>query len=511
MTANDSARVPELIQVQFDDLMKSLDSIASRIDRSETGNQWLSRVLLKLIYKFQANAGVYFSLATDVISSAKVQNSQIRELYEYGRVLNKILDHVSLLDEMSQYALSAPQPLLEAFIWGAAGELSEMPILVPLRRSQYSYVHFNYVRSVGVIGYAIPTLTRLPQDVAILWHEVAGYLVDRVRRDGRLKAWAVELQKRLKYEEWKSESFPTAWDWYWRLFMTSKLERWAVKLNISKTEDGSTLVVDDSADIRRYFNYRTGGDDKSTGEEVETVDTDLAWQIDWLGEFVEDLYGVRSLGAVYFHTLASVLLQRYRVLTIGDLKHPAPLLRLQVAYGYLMRLGTDESYDDLRSALAPKGLDAALPATDEVKPEWWSYVKAAGDIIVGVLVGVFETDDNLFARDRVPVGSNDQWKAMVSYIHKASKANDYHSLRPPLDDALFDLVSQVCSKYSTAIDDGVINNALDQATGFWTTPGYKPSNDANDNLRWLHAIEFTGTDGNLPIVSGQNTPLKAPQ
>jgi len=447
-------------------------------------------------------------MATDVISSAK---PQVRELYEYGRVLNKILDHISLLDEMSQYALSTPQPLLEAFVWGAAGELSEMPILVPLRRPQYSYVHFNYVRSVGVIGYAIPTLARLPQDVAILWHEVAGYLVARLRRDGRLKAWALSLQNKMKDETSGSESFPTAWDWYWRSFMTSTLERLSVKLNISETERGSTLVVDDSAGIRRYFNYPTGGDDKSTGKEVETVETDLAWQIDWLGEFVEDLYGIRSLGDVYFRTLASVLLQQYRVLTIGDLKHPAPLLRLQVAYGYLRRRRkiTTPS-EDLMNALAQIEFGDVSAASDEVQPEWFSCSKTVGDIIVEILNGVFEVDDNLFARDTTTVSNYDQWQAIVSCIKEASATNDYNSLRYPPAAAVLDLVKQVRDGYTTAIDNGVKSSALDQTTSFGATQGYKPSNDAKDNLRWLHAIEFTRTDRSTSTTEGQTIPLMAP-
>jgi hypothetical protein len=57
--------------------------------------------------------------------------------------------------------------------------------------------------------------------------------------------------------------------------------------------------------------------------------------MDWLGEFIEDLFGIEALGESMFRPMTEAFLGSYQRPEIGDLHHPSLLLRLRVAYEFL--------------------------------------------------------------------------------------------------------------------------------------------------------------------------------
>ena len=431
-----------------------------------------------------------------------------------------------------------------------ANELSQVPVLIPLRLPQYCFVHFNYVTSVGVIGYTMPALARPPQDVAVLWHEVAGYSVARAR-GGKLQNWARNLRTALMAEPCSPDSErtsgDTAWDWYRDSFMTSKLDRIPVRLRISSDDNRSRLAVDTSKKIRDYFTIKRQEDAAvyAGAAQPEYVENDNAWQTDWLGEFIEDLYGIRSLGEVYFRTLVSTLLQNYPVLTIGDLKHPAPLLRLQVALCYLrsyndakqrsvvektltefkrdypgaighLQFAADAARDPM-AATDLDDFDAAVIAgrkSDNAKREWLQCLQVVANTIARELA-VFAEDPILFAPASSRSRSNNAWKDVVAFIQRADKPDSYQGLSRRPDEKLIELVAKVREEYCSAIDGIVKNGVSAEPSSVWIQQGYsrkagwdfgdapKNSDEAIAALQRLHAIEFVVTDETGPYTQGQ--------
>jgi hypothetical protein len=540
-------------QQQFDALMTTIPDIQKDIEKPRTPELPWRTYLQTLVEEFKCAATAYFETAKVVIDGVRKANQPVNVPYEFGQVLMKIANHTALLDDIAKQGPSeSPETLLEALIWTAAAELSELPILIPRLQSQNSFIHFNYVRSIGIIGYTSPALARPPQDAAIFWHEVAGYSVARALDDGHLQIWATELKCKLQEKRCsaagESRAFTYAWDWYWTSFMKSKLEQMRVKLVISRDGDASRLVVKDSAGIRRYFKFKEPDLAAATANHNSNVEDDISWQVAWLGEFIEDMYGLRSLGSVYFHTQASALLQRYPDLTIGDAKHPAPLLRLQVALNFLATQpgnDTDASavikvLEDLNNAFPGaigclqfnKGnADNSLPCNDldnvdvaisgsprgltnKVKQEWLCCLRAAAKII-SETVACIAASDKLFAPESpakeitvvhkikaaVQASAEEITEGGVQVYSQAQNTSPGSRLCKSLEL----LESGIRAQYWADVANNMKYRTSSEQVSAFAKEIEKLGDMCNakgamEALQRLHTIEFTRTDANGPDV-----------
>ncbi len=100
------------------------------------------------------------------------------------------------------------------------------------------------------------------------------------------------------------------------------------KVNLKFTQD-RRLVLPDREEIRSYFAH-----DASNSQDF-TIDNDDDWQMRWLGQILEDLFGLRELGTDHVDFAGDALRRGYEVWKEGDPKHPSPHMRLQIAEKYL--------------------------------------------------------------------------------------------------------------------------------------------------------------------------------
>ncbi|MCP4400096.1 MAG: hypothetical protein GY801_22665 [bacterium] len=175
------------------------------------------------------------------------------------------------------------QGALEKIIDCIATRFSTDSLFIPLIAEDFRCIQFNYMPSdIVVIDMPPSALSLLPWHLGVLWHEVGGYAVARLKKRGDLKKWAEELYA-------------------------------------------------DSTDVRYYFenSYR-----KSEGRQPNK---ESGWCENWLGEFFEDLFGVQALEEIMVEALMNALTQRYPDPTCGDQEHPPPDLRLQVVVEFLKK------------------------------------------------------------------------------------------------------------------------------------------------------------------------------
>lgn len=287
--------------------------------------------LKKEFVKVVEQYGRVMSLAIENEGQARkrLHNQQLAYYFDQG--LSQVSAHVQLLAELaaadSQDRLEFSD-LLELIIAGIFTRFKETPVFFPLFSSEFKYVHFNYMDNVAVIGIPLSVWARPTWSLGVLWHEVGGYAVARARRSGKFQQWTNELAETLRGQDRKSPF----WPYYRGLYEASRLQNVNVEL---KVYDDYCRVIK-SREIRRYFRktYRTSH---------LNIDNDSRWQIAWLGEFFEDLFGVQALGETMLEVLADIFMRRYKNVYLGDAHHPPPNLRLQVILCYLDEIYKDET------------------------------------------------------------------------------------------------------------------------------------------------------------------------
>lgn len=279
----------------------------------------------KVFPYFESTALEYVSLAEWIIPGMKAYPTD----YCYGQVLREITEHVRLLLSirsgdvpLEPQSLQKSLDAIQAIIWHISQYLpntsGERPILVPILYNRFMYFHLNYVNGVGIIGVPPDALVRPHHNLAILWHEAAGYWVAQQAANASfLKKQALILKKKLDAE--------SVWDYYRDMYKRSLLHRLPMELDIN---DGSLKV----SGITALLNYFAEYNPKSR---ETTIDTDLAWQQVWLGQILADLFGVQALGDTMAKSLRSALSRAYAHQDLGDLHHPPPSLRIEVAHQYL--------------------------------------------------------------------------------------------------------------------------------------------------------------------------------
>lgn len=326
-----AARAGIQLEPEVNRLLEYLDGLLR--SPSATDIDWQQTMYHDLVKHFKNTALEYARLADNILPCAARHDPKLSIRYYYEEVLKKIADHVRLLaqlfvrldDTSTEPGEISELDAIQAIIWDASKHIpGERPVLIPMLSTQFMYVHLNYVSGVGFIGVPPYALVRPYPDLPILWHEVAGYWVAQERASGNaLKERARGLQDRLRDVPRGTRSL---WDGYRDQYAQSVSHNARVKLTI--TEDSIWL-----AELAKLVRYFARG---SHGLQEPNVDTDYDWQMLWLGQILEDLFGVRYLGETMERSLAIALESAYETPPeIGDHKHPPSALRLKIAAEYL--------------------------------------------------------------------------------------------------------------------------------------------------------------------------------
>lgn len=275
--------------------------------QSQDGDAHKKQILDRLRGSFKLIAKYYFELGERAIQNGPPEN----KAYYNAQVISHLVEHVQLLNSMSQSSALASVdrwPLIRKVIDAISTRFEPKPILVPVISTQFEYVHFNYMENVAVINVPLNIWSTPSRSLSILWHEVAGYSVARARRNDDLKHCASDLASRL-HRKGLEES-------YRKWFLRSALERVTVRVNLNQTYP----TIDAPSEFRKRLMAEVNGTD---------------WQLDWLGEFVEDLFIAQAFEERALEMLALALMRRYEAADLGDATHPSPGSRLQVVLEYL--------------------------------------------------------------------------------------------------------------------------------------------------------------------------------
>lgn len=311
------------LRAEVKHLLRDLRHLAG--NKSQTINPWRQNIYDQLLPYFASTALEYVNLAEKVIPIAQEDSMD----YCYNRVLQEITEHVRLLLSIRAGDVATePQSLqqnlnaFQAIIWHIAQYVpstnDERPLLIPILSNRFMYFHLNYVNGMGIIGVPPDALVRPYHDLAILWHEVAGHWVAQQAANANfLKKRTLELNKRLHEV--------SVWSCYRDMYKRSIQQRLTVKLDIN--EDSLTI-----AGIAGILNYFAEHNPK---RQETTIDTDLEWQKVWFGQILADLVGVQALGDTMAKSLRSALSRAYAHQDLGDLHHPPPSLRIEIARKYL--------------------------------------------------------------------------------------------------------------------------------------------------------------------------------
>ena len=332
------AGLAEQLKLEADQLKPEVDRLLDFVRRLQQSsaptapNDLRKDVDAKLIDYFETAAHAYVDLANKTITCAARHDPTLPVRFYYGEVLQNIAGHVRLLSQLFvgmgqpplQQGQISPLDAIQAILWAISRRVPGLPLLVPVLSSQFIYVHLSYVQGVGIIGVPAYALVRPYPDLPILWHEVAGYWVAQLRAKGALLTMAKTFQSDLQKASF-GVSERSLWDCYRDLYEQSLLETARVKLKITT----DSIRIPESKKIRSYFAHDNAG-----GEELN-IDTDYDWQMGWLGQILEDVFGLSELGETMFESLKIALSRAYEAKDIGDHGHPPPALRLAIADEYL--------------------------------------------------------------------------------------------------------------------------------------------------------------------------------
>lgn len=313
--------------------MLCLDCLQQRLS---VNDDW-TPIFKTLLEHFSSTARHYVYLANKIMPCVAKYAPELPFEYYYEQVLKQIADHVRLLSQLfvqpSCTPLGSEQvsdfDAIRAIIWDASQYLSgERPVLIPMLSTQFMYVHLNYVSGIGIIGVPPYGLVRPYPDLPILWHEVAAYWVARLRAvqtpEEHLKSQANELKNILLSH--KLGDNRTLWGYYRDQYVDTLSQDVRVKLTVNPKSIG----IKGQAKLLRYF-----ASDSNDSQE-QNVDIDTTWQQVWLGQILEDMFGVQHLGPVMRDSLEFALKKAYETPSdIGDYGHPSPKLRLKIADEYL--------------------------------------------------------------------------------------------------------------------------------------------------------------------------------
>ncbi len=343
---NEFDAIEAVMRKEFGNLIEYARSLRSApLENKYQEKPWFDPIFNRLIDAFIPTAENYYILAVKTIRCAKQKDDTVPVKYHFGQVLLRISDHVRLLNSLANSnnattdKLQALMRVAEGIIWGITSRFDQKrslarPILIPLPGRQFTYIHFNYMNNLGVIGVPISLLTTPKLSLPALWHEVGGYYIASERANGRLEKQHTELRESLGGN---NATIGPLWQAYLKIYENS----WLQKADVQLTLNSRSCRISNSAEIRRYFLYLRDkvGVETATLPVVQTVDKDTSWQMAWLGEFFEDLFAVEALGTLASDSLSQILARVYKNEGIGDKTHPSPALRIQVVREFLKQIG----------------------------------------------------------------------------------------------------------------------------------------------------------------------------
>jgi hypothetical protein len=323
-------------------LLNYLDRLVKQLETTADGQSiwqapWLADRFCQLVGAFNGAALAHAKKVKKAIEAAAGKDKELRVAYYHDQVLKKIGDHIRLLAQLlislqhNRLPSLPGEPELstldaiQAIIWEISQRIPENhhTVLVPMLASQFMYVQLEYTDVTGIVGIPPYALWSLYPDLPILWHEVAGHWVAQQKKFSRLKQHAEKLQEKLKAATLEPASL-SLWDKYREQYEQSCSHGAVVDLSIT----GGKVGLKRPNVTHRYF---LGYDGEAPG-----VDTDFEWQMSWLGQILEDMFGLRDLGDIMKQSMDYALGRAYNSPgNIGDHKHPSPELRLAVASLYL--------------------------------------------------------------------------------------------------------------------------------------------------------------------------------
>jgi hypothetical protein len=347
------ANVYEVNNVAQSDSKDLLAFITGLLDMPEQrpNSEEVRAKLKPVIETFEMVAQAYLNKAQALLSKEPAQP----RLQKYEQVLSKVQSHALELSELirpdpyKEFSPSDRRQLFNKLIAFIAKRtnVSGQPFILPVLDESFKYVHFNYVDGFGLLCLPprMATTHASNRNLSIFWHEAAGFAIATAKNKHpeKLRDAASRLYERLL-------EYNGYWERYSELYRQSLLS----SLRGRDTFDKACILDEIEKLIR-----------DNILSNPNNIDGDGSWQVTWLSEFLEDLYGVMvakddnrpgPMADGVVRMLAGALAATYKNLDVGDSGHPSPRLRVLAAISFLCN-GNQECIDQRIAAVIGESED----------------------------------------------------------------------------------------------------------------------------------------------------------
>jgi hypothetical protein len=299
----------------------------------------------------------------------------LKRSQKYGEALDHVREHAILLADIARVPpKTVISPERRSLLIGVLQQIAQrliarrlsgstqdsnvaIPILLPIFSLRFKYIHFNYMLGFGLVGIPPEFISDNSSgaNLSVLWHEAAGHAMAVMKRYNkyRVEEWAEALATGLEGVE--------HWDAYRDMYRKSILE------NLRHKEAFEAAGMLD--DLKTSYLQKLLTD--------ELIRKETRWQIDWLTEFLEDLFWVMVVEGTESEyqqaaimVIANALFSRYPDPDVGDVEHPPLRLRLLVAIAYLclddparLEKTINDYSDDIKNLLKPDKVNYTLALT----------------------------------------------------------------------------------------------------------------------------------------------------
>jgi hypothetical protein len=321
-------------------------------------------------------AWAYFNQACELIDRVEdFKTTPRQKIYWRHRVLKRLLDD---WDAISPLLLAAKDPRvknIESLLLAAEPALQwvekrweqsveqfekmdyyasrEKPdvrsalVTLPYYGRHFELLRFDFAPFVSVMGVPLYDLDT-PWGWQVIWHEMAGHIVHKLKEDGQLAAIVNQVETKLAAIDPLPDN--TWQEWLKARELPLEPVTPATQINCEELFDDEL-----SQDMCRKFfeNLRKEG--------TMVVDRE-----GWVAELLEDAYSTLSLGPEMLSTLKYVLRQHYQTDDqLYDDRHPTVRLRLVMTAALLREMGfgpfeIDLEADMLDAAEALRGIAVVL-------------------------------------------------------------------------------------------------------------------------------------------------------
>jgi hypothetical protein len=272
-----------------------------------------------------------------------------------------------------QYGKYASDDYLQEFL--DEYEDSSRVLTLPYRGRRFGLLTFEFAPGVSVMRLPVYDL-RTPWGWHVVWHEMAGHIVNRLTERGDLEAVVSNVDQAIQAlgDELPEET--------WQTWIAAGHAQPDVSLE-EHTERCRELVGDDPQALGSCVELLA---DLEAGSQP-TVD-----RTGWIAELLEDAYGAVSLGPGILSTLKYVLRQHYRSDDVTlDSRHPPVRLRLAMLGALLMDMLNLE-VDDVGETVSVETHPVAAAvshALDEELIKVSASLKPVAGVLRSVLVPEF--------------------------------------------------------------------------------------------------------------------------